>query len=395
MHSNLVTYTNTNHNHFTKGRNGKSVDTITIHCTAGNKNSTAKSTVDYFATTTRECSSNYVTGGDGSIGLCVEEENRSWCSGGEKTVNGETGRLNDFHAITIEVASSSDGKEVNQAAVDATIKLCVDIMKRYGKTKAVWFGDNAAKMVSYQPAPNEMKFTWHRWFAAKACPGEYLMNHFDEIINAINAQLEVNAMSTETTTYKLLTHTEFINAINDALNRHAEQYGIKERAAIIAQAIIESAWGTSEKAQHHNYFGLKYRPNRVQAASGKFTSSSKEQNPDGSYKEITTEWFEFPSLDACVEGYLQFINTDRYKNLKGVTNTEEYVKLIREDGYATSLSYVENILRVVDENNLKVYNVYKEEQHIDFNYETILNEARKLDKKEISQLICELVNSLV
>ena len=190
--SKLVTYERYT-KHCSNGRtlNGKTytVDTITIHCTAGNANSTAKNTVDFFATTPNESGSTYCVGGDGSIGQSTLEVNRPWTSGGEKNVNGETGRINDYHAITIEVASDRNGTYVTDKAITALINLVVDICKRYGKTKAVWFGDDAKKMVAYTPQSNEMKFTWHRWFASKACPGPYLMANFQDIIDKVNEQL--------------------------------------------------------------------------------------------------------------------------------------------------------------------------------------------------------------
>ena len=90
----LVTYSRISPNR-TSPRNHK-IDTITIHCIVGQW--TAKQGCDYFATTGRECSANYVVGKDGSIGLSVEEQDRSWCS---------SSRSNDHRAITIEVASDT------------------------------------------------------------------------------------------------------------------------------------------------------------------------------------------------------------------------------------------------------------------------------------------------
>ena len=90
----LVTYTRITKNK-TSHRN-HAIDTITIHCIVGQW--TAKQGCDYFATTDRECSANYVVGKDGSIGLSVDEKDRSWCSS-----NG----TNDNRAITIEVASDT------------------------------------------------------------------------------------------------------------------------------------------------------------------------------------------------------------------------------------------------------------------------------------------------
>lgn len=172
------------------------VDTITIHCTAGNKNSTAAATVNYWTNNNVDASSQYVVGGDGSVCQNVLEADRAWTTGGLSAEqmknmgrNYETGSANDYHAITIEVASNSSGTEVTDAALNKTIDLVTDICKRHGKTKALWFGDNAAKMVNYKPASNEMKFTWHRWYAQKSCPGKFIMDHMQCIIDMVNSRL--------------------------------------------------------------------------------------------------------------------------------------------------------------------------------------------------------------
>lgn len=189
--SSLAKYVNETNN-CTKGRNSNVIDTITIHCTASaNENVTSKAIVDYFASTTRGASCNYAIGGNDAddISCGVREEYRAWTSGGDKTVCGESGSMNDHHAITIEVVSNIDASIVKEQAIENTISLCVDICQRYGKTKAIWFGDNAEKNVSYKAKDNEMKFTWHRWFANKSCPGPYIMSKFQYIIDEINKRL--------------------------------------------------------------------------------------------------------------------------------------------------------------------------------------------------------------
>ena len=51
---------------------------------------------------------------------------------------------------------------------------------------------------------------------------------------------------------------EFISIIAVYIKKYAPKYGIKVVAPIIAQAILESGYGTSELATNaHNYFGLK------------------------------------------------------------------------------------------------------------------------------------------
>lgn len=141
---------------------------------------TAKQIADYFATTKEKSAPNYGVGKDGSIALCVDEQDRSWC-----TSNAD----NDHRAITIEVASDTKHPyKVTDTALEALKKLLVDICQRNGKTKLIWFGDKA-KTLSYTPAQNEMVMTVHRWFANKACPGDYLYNLHGKIAEQVNARL--------------------------------------------------------------------------------------------------------------------------------------------------------------------------------------------------------------
>lgn len=119
-------------------------------------------------------------GYDGSIGLCVEEKDRSWCS---------SNSANDHRAVTIETASETVAPyKVTNKAYNALLDLVTDICKRNGKTKILWFGDKN-KTLAYTPKANEMVMTVHRWFANKSCPGDYLYNLHDEIAAEVNRRL--------------------------------------------------------------------------------------------------------------------------------------------------------------------------------------------------------------
>lgn len=147
------------------------IDTITIHCIVGQW--TAKQGCDYFATTDRDCSANYVVGKDGSIGLSVDEKDRSWCT---------SSRDNDNRAITIEVASDTTHPyAVTDAAYNALIKLVADICKRNGIKKLLWKADK-----SLIGKVDKQNMTVHRWFANKACPGEYLYERHSDIAAKVN-----------------------------------------------------------------------------------------------------------------------------------------------------------------------------------------------------------------
>ncbi len=102
----LVSYTKLSPNH--SGKRNHVIDTISIHCMAGNL--TVETCGNLFANPSRKASSNYGIGSDGRIGLYVEECNRSWCTSSSS---------NDNRAITIEVANNGgadQGWPVSDAA---------------------------------------------------------------------------------------------------------------------------------------------------------------------------------------------------------------------------------------------------------------------------------------
>lgn len=180
MNSPLVTYTKLTEKNFTSPRE-HAVDTITIHCTAGNRNQTAKQIVDYFYNLDRSASCNYAVGGDGSIGLCVSEADRSWCS---------SSGVNDHRAITIETASDNVMPyECTPQALYALVRLCTDICQRYGKTRMVW-SDNMATRVNHTgQGDKDMWMTVHRDYAKKACPGDYIYSRLEDLANMVNENL--------------------------------------------------------------------------------------------------------------------------------------------------------------------------------------------------------------
>ena len=147
-----------------------------------------------------------------------------------------------------------------------------------------------------------------------------------------------------------MTNSEFIEEIAIYVKKYAGDYGIMVHSPIIAQAILESGWGRSTLAsEYHNYFGLKCGG----AWNGKSVNmATQEEYEVGVMTDIRDNFRVFDSMEDGVKGYFDFINYSRYSNLKGVTDPEEYCRLIKEDGYATSSTYVDSLVRVIYDNNL-------------------------------------------
>ena len=152
-----------------------------------------------------------------------------------------------------------------------------------------------------------------------------------------------------------MSNSQFIEKIAAYVQKYAPLYGICVHSPIIAQAILESASGTSELAKVHNYFGLKYRENRCPGASGYYIKVGSEQNPDGSYISSAMKWFKFDNMEKGVEGYFDFISISNYAALEGVTDPREYLEKIKAAGYATSLKYVDNLMNVIKKYDLTKY----------------------------------------
>lgn len=132
---------------------------------------------------------------------------------------------------------------------------------------------------------------------------------------------------------------EFIQRIAPIIQDEAKARGYNVCSPIIAQACIESAFGTSSLGYRwHNYFGMKcgsaWKGNSVNL-------KTKEEYTVGKLTTIRDNFRAYPTMEDGVKGYFDFISAKRYSNLKSATSPEEYLQKIKADGYATSSRYVQ------------------------------------------------------
>lgn len=174
----LVSYTKLSPNH--SGQRTHAIDRITPHCVVGQ--CSVETLGNIFAPKERRASSNYGIGVDGRVGMYCEEKNRSWCS---------SSSANDQRAVTIECASDkSHPYAFKDIVYNKLIELCVDICKRNGKTKLLWFGDKD-KTLNYKPKSDEMVLTVHRWFANTSCPGDWMYQRMGDLATKVTAKLAI------------------------------------------------------------------------------------------------------------------------------------------------------------------------------------------------------------
>ena len=179
----LVVYTKLSPNH--SGKRTKKIDTITIHCMAGN--CSVETCGNLFASSSRQASSNYGIGTDGRIALYVDEANRSWCT---------SSNANDQRAVTIEVANNGGAPDwpVSAKAYAALLDLVTDICKRNGIKRLVWSTSKNDRVNHL----NGCNMTVHRDYANKSCPGDYLYNRHGQIAAEVNKRLGVKDAGSST-----------------------------------------------------------------------------------------------------------------------------------------------------------------------------------------------------
>lgn len=197
--SSLVTYRKISPNR--NSPRNHTIDTITIHCMAGNLS--IESCGNLFLRSSTKASSNYGIGSDGRIALYVEEKDRSWAS---------SSRSNDNRAVTIEVANdggASTGWHVSDKAMKSLINLCADICKRNNIKELKWKADK-----SLIGQIDKQNMTVHRWFANKSCPGDYLYNKHYYIAEQVNKKLGGSSSSntsTPSTSTSKYTYQKFLS----------------------------------------------------------------------------------------------------------------------------------------------------------------------------------------
>ena len=352
----LVSYTKLSPNH--SGQRTHSIDRITPHCVVGQLS--AESICGCFASTSRQASCNYGIGTDGRVSLCVEEKNRSWCS---------SSNANDQRAITIECASDkSDPYAMNSAVYNSLVKLCIDICQRNGKLKLLWLGDKN-KTLNYAPASDEMVLTVHRWYANKSCPGDWLYARLGDLAEKVTVALGASSSSgMQATSLKNLSGAEVVAKIGPLFTANQKTSGILACVSM-AQFILESGYGTSELAQQaNNCFGMKTSlswnswPNSTWDGKSVYMKKTQEQNADGTIVTITADFRKYACVEDSIADHAAYLlgatngSKKRYEGLVGCTDYKKAAQIIKDGGYATSHSYVQNLCNIIEQWNLTQYN---------------------------------------
>ena len=153
-----------------------------------------------------------------------------------------------------------------------------------------------------------------------------------------------------------MTADEFIKRFTSLAFLIESESGIFAEA-ILAQAALETGWGTYVKG--NNYFGIKGKRNLVRTKeildhpNAKFpyiySITPIEKNGKTMYEYDVKTWFA--GYDRPIDSfraYAHFIKTNpRYETALEATTPEDYLTAVAAAGYATAPSYGATLLKVL------------------------------------------------
>lgn len=136
-------------------------------------------------------------------------------------------------------------------------------------------------------------------------------------------------------------------------------------SVVIAQAICESGWGQATIMMKANaIFGIKATSNW----KGRVYNAKTKECYDGvNYTNINACFRAYNSLEESIKDYFDLIlGLSMYKNAINCSSPLACITAIKNGGYATSPTYINRIMSIINANNLTKYdNVEDVENFVD------------------------------
>lgn len=136
-------------------------------------------------------------------------------------------------------------------------------------------------------------------------------------------------------------------------------------SVVIAQAICESGWGQATIMMKANaIFGIK----ATSSWKGRvYNANTKECYNGVNYTNINACFRAYNSLEESIKDYFDLIlGLSRYKNAINCRSPLECITAIKNGGYATSPTYINTIMSIINANNLTKYdNVENVNNYVD------------------------------
>ena len=321
----------------------------------------------------RACVHGFIDANDGTIYQTLPWNHRGWHCG-----SGSKGSGNNTH-IGVEMcepacikytggssftcSDTATAKACAERTYQAAVELFAMLCKEYGLDPladgvVISHKEGHSRGIASNHGDPE-----HLWTRLKM---GYTMDTFRKAVKAaMGGTAAVTGL--QASELKNLSEAEVIAKVGPLFTADQKKTGILASVSL-AQFILESGYGKSELAQNaNNCFGMKKSlsgntwGNSTWDGVSIYTKKTQEQNPDGSYETITADFRKYPCVEDSIADHSAYLlgamngSRKRYEGIAGMTDYKAVAQLIKDGGYATSLSYVQNLCGIIERWNLTQY----------------------------------------
>ena len=323
------------------------------------------------------CVHGFIDGNDGTVYQTLPWDHRGWHCG-----SGSKGSGNNTH-IGVEMCEPACIKYTGGSSFTCSDKAAAKAVAKRTYESAVELFAMLCKQYNLNPTADGVIISHReghsRGIASNHGDPEHLWNGLgmgytmDGFRKAVKAKMSGSDSSAGTGTsglqassLKNLPEADVIAKVGPLFTADQKASGILASVSL-AQFILESGYGKSELAQNaNNCFGMK------ESLSGNtwggstwdgvsiYTKKTQEYET-GAYVTVTADFRKYPSVEKSIADHSAYLlgakngNKLRYDGLKGCTDYRKAVQIIKDGGYATSPTYVENLCSIIEKWKLTQY----------------------------------------
>lgn len=198
----------------------------------------------------------------------------------------------------------------------------------------------------------------------------YTMDGFRKAVKAAmegSSSGDTSSGNTQATEFASLAEEQVIAKVGPLFTADQKKSGVLASISL-AQFILESGYGKSELAQKaNNCFGMKKSLSgntwggSAWDGTSVYTKETQEQNADGSYTTVTADFRKYACVADSIADHSAYLlgamngSKLRYDGIAGMNDYKAVAQLIKDGGYAISLTYVENLCSIIEKWNLTQY----------------------------------------
>ena len=322
----------------------------------------------------RACVHGFIDGNDGTVYQTLPWNHRGWHSG--SSINGsannthigvemcEPACINYVGGATFKCSGIVTAKAVAERTYEAAVELFAMLCKKYSLdplADGVIISHKEGHSRGIASNHGDPEHLWSQLGMG------YTMDTFRKAVKSAMGDSENKMDETQASVFAGLSEKDAVSVIGELCREDMKKSGILASISA-AQFILESGYGKSELGQNaNNMFGMKKSlsgntwTGSTWDGTSVYTKKTQEQNADGSYETITADFRKYPCVEDSVSDHSAYLlgakngRSLRYKGIKGMTDYKKVAQLIKDGGYATSLTYVDKLCSIIEKWNLTQY----------------------------------------